>query len=93
MKGPEFFFLSFGKYGKGPFCHEEADLSGMLFDKPDCIMQPGGILSGRGLYLRLRGSEGSVGGQKVDDAGGKLRSCPAACPFRGGYWPEGGYLI
>ena len=32
-------------------------------------MQPGGIRSGRGLYLRQRGSEGSVGGQKVDDAG------------------------
>lgn len=43
----------------------------------------------RELYLRRREVKGVLECREADDAGKKDWSCPAACPFRSDFWPEG----
>ena len=111
-EGRSVFFLSFslslscllpgrwntsGKYRNGPFCDEEADPSGIRFDKAGGMYAAGrDAIHADDDLLGLAGSEWDVGGAGTRTTpGGNTGATPAACPFRGGCWPEGagGHLV
>lgn len=85
-----------GKYGKGLPAMKRRIPSVIRFDKAGGMARHGrdAIRADDGL-LGLTGSEGSVGAPGSGRRGRKHGSCPAACPFRSDFWPEGagGHLV